>query len=277
MSYRLASISNRLLLTVALFAGLLVFSDAAPARAANCTGVTGTTNAPVGNLTAWPGWRQIFVDNFNRCDLGTSWGKYSGQPGGNPNSTWDPSQVTLSDGKMRLGSEKRNGNWITGGVSNHKNAQLYGKWEMRFRVDKSDEVSFHLLLWPKNEIWPPEIDFLESVDGTRATASAAVHYREPNGTQGRVMQGVTGDFSKWNVVGVEWGPGIIRATMNGRIWTEIASPLVPATPMWLGIQLEAGACQRLAEWNLGQQCPRAGTLPNGAMEVDWVTVYAPGW
>ncbi|WP_051722126.1 MULTISPECIES: glycoside hydrolase family 16 protein [Actinomycetes] len=278
MIRRLLVNASSLLVAVALTAAMLAWSaQASPASAATCTASAGTTAAPRGNITAWPGWRQIFVDDFNRCDLGSSWGKYSGQPGGNPHSWWDPSQVSVSDGKLRLGSTLQNGRWLTGGVSNHTVAQQYGKWEMRFRVDKSDEVSFHLLLWPKNEVWPPEIDFLESVDGTRATASAAVHYRNTNGSQGRVMQGVSGDFSRWNVVGVEWGPGIVRMTMNGKIWSEWSDGRVPATPMWLGVQLEAGACQRIAEWNLGTTCPRAGTPSNAAMEVDWVNVYAPGW
>lgn len=248
----------------------------ATARAASCVGGADNTSAPNTFISDWPTWKPIFSDNFDRCTLGPQYGIYSGQPGGNPNSQWSPSMVTMSDGMLHLNASQVSGKWVTGGVSLHTVSQLYGKWEVRFRIQKSDEVSFHLLLWPQNGSWPPEIDFLESTDGTRQTASAAVHYIDYNGSQGRVMQGVTGDFTKWTVAGVEWGPGTVRATLNGKVWATVTDPRVPATPMWLAMQTEAGACQRNSQWGL-PPCPRAGTPSTMSMDIDWVSVYKPGW
>lgn len=231
----------------------------------------GTTPAPP---VSGP-WTRTFVDDFNRCGLGPNWGAYSGTPGGNPASQWSPSMVGVSGGMLHLRAAARNGRWLTGGVANITRPQLYGKWEVRFRVQSSDEVSFHLLLWPAANVWPPEIDFLESNDGTRRSASSAVHYWGVDGSKQKIMRSVTGNFSQWTRVGVEWLPGQVRYLINGRVWATVSGALMsPTIPMWLAMQIESGACQQNAQWGI-TPCPRAGTPPAMQMDVDWATVSAP--
>ncbi|WP_083835880.1 glycoside hydrolase family 16 protein [Gordonia otitidis] len=242
----------------------------------NVTPVAGTTSAPATEIRAWPGWKPALVDDFNRCVLGPNWSSYSGKPGGNPNSEWSPSMVSVSGGMLHLSAQQQNGKWFTGGVANIGNAQSYGRWDVRFRIPASDEISFHMLLWPKDNVWPPEIDFLESTDGTRRSASSALHYRNADGSQGKIMKSVLGDFTNWNIATVEWGPGAIRLSLNGKPWQVIQDKRVPSVPMWLAMQIESGACQRNKEWGLSP-CPRAGTPHELAMDVDWVTVYKPSW
>ncbi|WP_082965609.1 glycoside hydrolase family 16 protein [Gordonia sp. 852002-51296_SCH5728562-b] len=255
-------------------------SDSAivPADVHNCNVASDADNtpAPDKDITEWPGWKPVLTDNFDRCVLGPDWSAYAGKPGGNPSSQWSTSMVTVSNGMLHLGARQENGHWLTGGVANVTRPQTYGRWAVRFRIPASDEISFHLLLWPQDNSWPPEIDVLESTDGTRRTSSAALHYRNRDGTQGRIMHDVTGDFTQWNVAAVEWGPGAIRLSLNGKPWQMIRDARVPAVPMWLAMQIESAACQRNAQWGL-PPCPRAGTPPELAMDVDWVSVYKPSW
>ncbi len=268
------------LLLLSVLVGIVPQATVSAAPLCSSVASSGTKPAPVGNISTWPKWRQIFIDNFDRCSLGGDWGPYYGAPGGNSASWWDPSMVRLDGGKLQLRAQQVDGRWLTGGVSNFTRAQQYGKWEMRFRADKSDEISFHLLLWPKNEIWPPEIDIAETVDGNRKSMSAFVHWNTPTDGFGQGQADITGDFSNWNTVGVEWGPGIVRGTLNGRVWTTFESATkVPATPMWLGLQTESGgACARKVAWGgVGGSCPSAGTPAVSNVEIDWVSVYAPGW
>lgn len=237
---------------------------------------TGPTSRGV-SAPASPGpeWQQIFVDDFDRCDLGDNWGTYSGSPGGNPVGTWDASMVAVGNGVLRLGGERTSDGWVTGGVSNYPVTQTYGRWEIRMRADPSADLSYHMLLWPKNEQWPPEIDFAESISSQRSEMSAFVHWRD--GTRNKKAQAdTTGRFGQWHTVGVEWLPGLIRYLFDGRVWAEVRShTMVPDTPMWLGMQVEAGACERREDWGM-RPCTAAEPRPStAAVEIDWVSVYRP--
>lgn len=235
--------------------------------------VPGGTPVPVEDL---PGWRQIFTDEFDRCDLGGKWSAYSGRPGGNPNSWWDESMVEVRGGALNLNAHLTDGGWVTGGVSNYPVTQRYGRWEIRMRADRSDDISYHMLLWPQSENWPPEIDFAESASGDRTQMDAFLHWVD--GDENRKSHAVVaGDFSEWHTVGVEWGPGIVRYLLDGRVWAEAHSDaMVPDEPMWLGLQAEAGACERRVDWGMEPCSETSGQRPDSvSVQVDWVSVYAP--
>ncbi|MBF4481474.1 Glycosyl hydrolases family 16 [Rhodococcus rhodochrous J3] len=252
-----------------------VLPTASPSPA--CTVATepaGGVPMPSGNL---PGWTQIFTDDFDRCELGDSWGTYSGQPGGNPLGEWNHSMVSVDGDVLELRSERTDSGWVSGGVSNFPVAQTYGRWEIRMRADVSDDISYHMLLWPQDEQWPPEIDFAESVDGHREEMSAFLHWKKPNGERDKHGVSIAGDFSDWHTVGVEWGPGIVRYLLDGKVWAEAHSDeMVPDVPMWLGMQAEGGSCERRVDWGL-EPCSEDSDLraDEVSVEIDWVTVYEP--
>ncbi|MBY3791465.1 glycoside hydrolase family 16 protein [Rhodococcus fascians] len=220
-----------------------------------------------------PGWRQTFVDDFDRCDLGDDWGAYYGQPGGDPASWWEYEQASVTGGALRLRAEQKDGRWVTGGVSNSPVSQRYGKWDVRLRADRSDEISYHILLWPADEVWPPEIDIAESADGTRQTMSSFLHWSGAEGDRHFSQANLQLDTNDWQTVGVEWDPEQIRYLVNGKVWAR--TPLgasIPDKPMWLGIQAQAGACTKLESWGVGE-CGLAGTPDVANVDVDWVSVY----
>lgn len=234
------------------------------------SGVDSGESAPVGDL---PGWHQTFVDDFDRCELGDNWGAYYGQPGGDPASWWEYDQTSVAGGMMRLRAEQKDGRWVTGGASNSPVSQQYGKWDVRLRADRSDEISYHILLWPQNEIWPPEIDIAESADGTRQSMSSFLHWTGDDSAHHFSQADLVLDTSVWQTVGVEWDPTEIRYLVNGKVWARTpAGAQIPATPMWLGIQAQAGACTKLEQWGVGQ-CGQAGTPAVADVDIDWVAVY----
>lgn len=224
-----------------------------------------------------PGWVLRFTDDFDRCELGAYWGDYSGQPGGNPYSDWDPAMVQVTGGVLELRAEQSDDGWVTGGVSNHPIAQQYGRWEVRMRAEQSADISYHMLLWPKDEVWPPEIDFAESVSATRSKMSAFLHWVDAAGQNAKDTAGIAGDFTQWHTVGVEWGPNIIRYLLDGQVWAEAHSEvMVPDVPMWLGMQAEAGACERRRDWGMPLCSDTDDFRPQAtAVLIDWVAVYTP--
>lgn len=227
--------------------------------------------APVGDL---PGWRQIYVDEFDGTDLDDNWGRYSGQPSGDPYSWWEPSHVQVDDSLLTLSAYREQGRWVAGGVSNHGVAQTYGRWDVRFRVDASDEMTLHFLLWPKGGGWPPEIDFLENAGGDRTEGSGSVIYREGAGGRGREHRSVVSDFTQWHTVGVEWMPGSVVYTLDGQEWGSVTGDVVPAQPMWMALQAQVGGCQRKADYG-DFRCPVVGSPDVANVQIDWVAVYAP--
>lgn len=220
---------------------------------------------PRGDL---PGWRQTFADDFNEPELTDSWRRYSGIPGGSPQSEWQQDHVVLRDSQLVLEGTKEADGWVTGGVTNYPVTQLYGKWEVRFRADASDETTFHFLLWPQEDVWPPEIDFLENFGGDRQSGSSFLHYKdsdEPNG-RGKTERTVEADFTEWHTAGVEWVPGKVTYLLDGRPWATVEGDNVPDQPMWLGLQAQAVNCSSPAV-----SCTDGTTTAN--VMIDWVAVY----
>lgn len=246
-------------------------SNAQPAKCTTAGVVSGEKPWSTG-----PGWSRVFFDDFDRCELGNDWSAYSGKPGGNPIGEWSPSMVSVQDGVLRLSAEKTAAGWRTGGVSNWATTQLFGRWEVRLRAERSADTSYHALLWPKNEQWPPEIDFAESVSPNRDTMSAFLHWRKPSGGNAKAESWTRGTFTDWHTVGVEWLPGVVRYYLDGRVWAEARSwNAVPNTPMWMAIQSEAGSCERRVDWGMPPCGPGDPRPTKSAVEVDWVVVYKP--
>lgn len=272
----------------ARIAAALVTSSALVATAGCSATVSGAATSDCAVATTFPGgvpvpdenlagWDLRFTDDFDRCELGDSWGTYSGQPGGNPLGWWDHSMVDITGDVLQLHSVRTDSGWVSGGVSNYPVTQKYGRWEIRMRADLSDDISYHMLLWPQSDQWPPEIDFAESVDGHRGEMSAFLHWLDADGERDKHGVSVAGDFSEWHTVGVEWGPGIVRYLLDGEVWAEAHSDeMVPDVPMWLGMQVEGGSCQRRVDWGL-EPCSENSDLraDEVTVEVDWVAVYSP--
>jgi hypothetical protein len=229
---------------------------------------------PAGDL---PGWRQVFTDDFRGTAVNArKWGRYHGQPGGDPGGWWEPSHVEAGGGVARLRSyrDPRYGNrWVSGGMSSARAlTRRYGRYDVRFRMDPGYGISSILLLWPTADHWPPEIDFAEN--GGRNTVrdrmSATLHYGQ-NGVDDRIVQRqVIGDFSRWHTMGVEWTPGRLVYTLDGTPWATLEHPGVPNEAMELDAQTQAGT-----EGDFWAPAPNATTPAEVDMEIDWVVAYAP--
>lgn len=236
--------------------------------ASSCgSGDTATASGPA------HGWKRVFVDNFDHGLDRSRWGRYSGQPGGDPGGWWEPSHVVVRNGRMELQTyrDPRFGNrWVSGGVSSADGLkQRYGKYLVRFRMDAGRGVSGILLLWPSGDHWPPEIDFAEDggAAGThRDSMSATLHFGKDNE---QIQRTVDADFRRWHTMGVEWTPRNLAYTLDGRVWARVRSRHVPAELMELDMQTQAGTCGD--RW---APCPGASTPSHVNMQVDWVAAYA---
>jgi beta-glucanase (GH16 family) len=232
----------------------------------------GVTRAVAGSgpAAAGPGhWERVFTDDFTHGLSAKRWGRYSGRPGGDPGGWWDPSHVVVRRGILRLETYRDGGRWVSGGLSSARGLkQTYGRYDVRFRMDAGRGVAGVLLLWPVRDHWPPEIDFAEAGGTTRKRdhMTATLHYGAANR---QIQRSVRADFTRWHRMGVEWTPKRLVYRLDGRTWATVASPHVPAEPMELDLQTQAGTCgDRYAP------CPDASTPARVTMYVDWVRAYA---
>jgi beta-glucanase (GH16 family) len=217
-------------------------------------------------------WKRVFFDNFKHGLNPSRWGRYSGQPGGDPGGWWAPSHVVVSNGVLNLETYRDprfSDRWVSGGVSSALAlSQTYGKYEVRMRVDPGKGISVVALLWPSGPHWPPEIDFAENGGETNARnyMTATLHYGADNS---QVQHTVYGDFTQWHVLGVEWTPGTLVYTIDGRRWAVVKSTAVPAQRMELDLQTQAGTCG-----DPSAPCPDFSTPSHVTAQVSWVMAYA---
>lgn len=224
---------------------------------------------PVGDIS---GWRQVFTDDFNGRTLNNSkWRLYWGMPGGDPAGWFDPRHVAVSNGMLVISAyrdARDGGRWATGGLSSSPGlVQTYGKYLVRFRLDRSVGVTFAALLWPADNSWPPEIDFSEGNGSGPFGTFATLHYGEQNSERAAGLPHL--NMTQWHTLGVQWTPGKLQYTVDGRIWKTIESKSVPSVPMVLDLQTQTWPCGSWA------RCPDASTPPIVRMYVDWVVAYAP--
>jgi beta-glucanase (GH16 family) len=234
---------------------------------------TGTpVQHPAAKQHAKSHWKRVFFDGFGHGLRRSKWGRYSGQPGGDPGGWWDPSHARVRHGVLELRTyrDKRFGSrWVSGGVSSARAlSQRYGKYRVRFRMDGGKGVSGIVLLWPTADHWPPEIDFAEDggSDGRRDSMTASLHYGKANH---QIQRTAHADFARWHTMGVEWTPRRLVYTLDGRSWARVRSRHVPAERMELDMQTQAGTCGD--RW---APCPDASTPRRVDMQVAWVAAYA---
>ncbi|SHM24529.1 glycoside hydrolase family 16 protein [Cryptosporangium aurantiacum] len=214
------------------------------------------------------GWRRVLSDDFTGSSLSSRWAAYDGQPSGDPAGWFDPARVTVTEGILTIRGAyvKARGKWVTGGVSTkHTLKQVYGKYEVRFRADRGTGIAYALLLWPVDDSWPPEIDFAEDNGAGRDRLYSTLH--AIGGSQ--IERSTTGDFTDWHVAGVEWTPGRLAYTLDGKVWATLLDDRVPDRPMALALQSQAWYCGHT--W---QKCPDSTTPETVDLQVDWVVAYA---
>jgi hypothetical protein len=222
---------------------------------------------PIGDI---PGWHQTFTDDFTGNALSDKWYSYAGQPAGDPGGWYEPGHVSVGGGMLTISGSKQQTPhgllYATGGISNHNVfSQTYGRFDVRFRMDKGVGIMYALLLWPSDNKWPPEIDIIEDNGSDRSWTTSTMHYGANDST---IERRTKGDFTQWHTATLEWTPGHLVYKLDGKVWGTIDSSHVPSEPMDLALQTQAFNCGGAFE-----KCPNSTTPPVVNLEVDWVSCY----
>jgi hypothetical protein len=205
-----------------------------------------------------------YSENFSASSIPRGWFAFGGVPSGDPGAKFGVKHVTVRNGELILSTYRDktfHNRWVTGGLCQCGRSSLYGAYFVRSRVTGAgpNEVE---LLWPANNQWPPEIDFLES-SSIRGTTST-VHWGAANYILQTHETGV--NLEAWHTWGVVWTPTQIIYVLDGRAWGVVNnSESVPRRAMTLDLE------QR-TECTIHRQCPKRPV----EMQVDWVAEYHAG-
>ncbi len=208
-----------------------VSAPASPGAAAS-TGGDGTS--PPGSVA---GWRLTYSTDFPGNSLPSGWGAYSGEPGGDPDGNWEPSNVSVSGGALHLMATSS----AQGGVHFYGNPQTYGMYLVRMKGDYEPGLSINNLaiLWPAQQgVWPPEVDFFQDVGGSRQSFSASLHVGPDGNGDCCVIASPTQDSNgtAWHTYGVQWTPSAVTYTVDGQVWASVSRSSLgppPRTVAWV--------------------------------------------
>jgi beta-glucanase (GH16 family) len=214
------------------------------------------------------GWKLTFFDGFDNDYVldraawpilfhgGTYW---------NGAFSWNQNNVFVMEGELSLYSIASSNGWTSGAVNMGWNGQVYGRWEVRARLDEGKGTSAAILLWPTDGDYPPEIDLMESPDPNRTLTSMTVHSEGfQEGHQ------VVSDASEWHTYAVDWLEDRITFYIDGvEQWTT--TNRVPSEPMALGFM--GFVASSSDEWFGG--APDWSTPGYVGLHIDWVRIWTP--
>src|SRR4029077_10763682 len=96
--------------------------------------------------------QRIFYRQFQLPLRPHTWTLYDGVPGCCPQSLWSPSHVVSKAGALRIQTYKDpryGGRWVSGGTSMARLvSQTYGRWVVRFRMNRGKGVGMDVALRP---------------------------------------------------------------------------------------------------------------------------------
>lgn len=226
-------------------------------------------------------WKQVIAEDFTRtAEVGRFAARYPGWAGydGNLDTSRDTgrraNQVGLWNSRTTIGvhdglldcrlhtrgatpqvcavTPTTDGRWWKG--------QLYGKFVVRFRADRTPGYKIAWLLWPQSDDWDEgEIDFPEG--SLAGTVTGAVHrIGDPEWTPKYFDTGVS--MTGWHTATIVWKPGRLTFRLDDRTWTTARRSVVPTTRMRWALQ---------AETRISRTPPKRATT--GHIQIDWVSVY----
>jgi beta-glucanase (GH16 family) len=211
-------------------------------------------------------WHAVYKGDFSSGYSKKIWTRYNGTPTCCSATRWSRSHLVAKHGIMNLQNYRDSGRWLSAGMSMGKSVNLtYGKWSVRFRMDRGGGVGMCLALWPEHG-WPPEVDFAEESSryGSRRIETGTLHYG-PHNSQNHAR--VNANFSKWHVMSVELTPHKLVYLLDGKRWHTVTGSAVPHQPMHLFMQTHVGSNGSSGEM------PAATLSRHVDLHVDWVRVY----
>ena len=212
------------------------------------------------------GWKLTFFDGFDATYLDrAAWPLVFWGGSANGAYTFQPANVTVWDGEASVNSINTPYGWTSGAFQQGWNGQLYGRYEIRAKLDPGQGLSGALLLWPSDDEGGAEVDLIESRFADRSLNNISVH------SDGKYDSWeFRYDATQWHTYAVDWLPGQLVFYLDGQEIHRTANR-VPTEMMSFGV---LGYVNSASDGWLGGP-PDASSPGFNSVHVDWVRVYTP--
>jgi hypothetical protein len=237
-------------------------SGTSAASSATASGVP----MPVGNL---PGWKQVFTDDFSTNvsagsfpgPYASKWTGYDGFPDSSGYGRYDMDILSVSGGALDMNLHTSGGQPLVAApspiVTGKYKGQSYGRFTIRFKSDALDGYKAAWMLWPDSDNWNTgEINFPEGgLDGDMFAFNHCI------GNPAKNCYWFDSDIpfsGGWHTVTVEWTPGKIVFTVDGKSGSTTSS--VPTVPLHWLLQTETEGRKPASD-------------AAGHIKIDWVAIY----
>ncbi|MHA6483422.1 family 16 glycosylhydrolase [Paenibacillus sp. strain BS8-2] len=215
------------------------------------------------------GWTLTFMDEFNGSSLDeTKWNYHWpwGTTAEHSDEVLREQNIEVSDGALTIKADVEDSQWYSGLIqTNGKFSQQYGYWEARMKAAPGD--GFLTAFWAKTEeMWPPEIDFMEVLGNDPDDVHMTQHYRNGSGTHvpdGGSWNSPSDLTEEYHVYGAEWTDTQIKWYVDGKLRRTTANNVGKA--LYAVLNVHVGN-----DWT-GD--PALEDTETKTAQVDWVRVW----
>lgn len=224
-------------------------------------------------------WVPVWAEEFNGTSLDTSsWTPLNiAWPYNDERQFYSPSAISVSNGRGIITSTNvpQGGRLYTSGRmdTNGKREFLFGRFEMRARLPRTQGMWPAFWLLPAADQWPPEIDIMEMLGHEPNRVYGSNHWGNPPvstyQTSPFQLGTVNPNFATtFNTFSCDWHPDRIDFYVNGNLFATHRSR-VPQEPMYIIVNTAVGGF-----W---PGYPDATTAFPQRFEIDWIRVsQVPG-
>lgn len=212
-------------------------------------------------------FKEVFFDDFSGGIDRSIWKSLYSGPYNNGMYRWTEGQVWTGNGELTIRTEKKGGEWVSGGLSTIPDGLTHGRIEFSAMLEKGQGTTGIALLWPSSNEWTDEINIMEANRPDRSQF-AFTNHGKPWETKY-----IDIDVSKWHTYTLDWLPDSLTLYVDGQKVAHMTHD-IPDQEMSLAFQ---GRVNAPNEWWFGGG-PNGSTPGKVDMKVDWVRVseWAPG-
>ena len=222
------------------------------------------------------GWNIDYFEGFDASLEELGWEHYGwGKPevGHGSMGVMSDENTFVQNGELIVRTEYKDGKWHAGGTSTEKVfTASRGRWEVRARFPRAKGIGYAFLLWPKDQGWPPEIDFAEGrVNGPEIMGT--YHWDSDNKQDHKFVDHE--DMGGWHTYGAIVEQDHIIFTLDGKEWGRIDQPNITDTQMFCGFQtgaMDPNGKEGHTE-TVDGGVPGALTPPVSDIQIDYVAHY----
>jgi beta-glucanase (GH16 family) len=210
------------------------------------------------------GWRPLFATDFAGGDLPVECAPYEGPQGGVAASYYQPDEVNVTGGLLRLTMRRRDVGgrlFTTGGVGCRDLAQTYGRYEFRARAPAGVGIDSFITLWPAQTGHDKDATLVEILARPGAEKAYLTNQYGSGSSQVTAAGSYSADFHTYTI---EWTPSFFRVLIDGA--PRMTDSHVSMREKWIGFAMSSG--DQLTG------LPDSATELPAEFDVDWLRVYA---